>query len=92
MMCLPDILKEMKLEKCSTPMTKFIEGCLTCVWLMKVQCPPVALLWQKPGTPCDKNRFTFYTQRGTNVVQTVWPAVLLHENGPLMSKGVVQGK
>lgn len=70
----------------------FVRESLKYVWLMKVQDPPMVFLWADTQVPIDKSRFTFYTQRGETVVQTVWPAVLLHEAGPLMSKGIVQAE
>lgn len=37
----------------------------------------------------DKEKYRPYTVEGTKVVGTVWPAVLRHEGGPVMSRGVV---
>lgn len=62
------------------------------IWLMKIQEPPMKLLWQNTGDLHDKNNFTFYKKTGHTVLCTVWPAVLLHADGPLMSKGIVQAK
>ena len=59
---------------------------------MKVQDPPMKLVWQNAGDLHDKNTFTFYKKSGQTVLNTVWPAVMLHSQGPLMSKGIVQVK
>ncbi|KAH3834964.1 hypothetical protein DPMN_108297 [Dreissena polymorpha] len=62
------------------------------VWVMKVQQPPVELLWAEPGSRFTKETFTSYTKMGDIVDQCIWPAVLLHKGGPVMALGVVQGK
>jgi hypothetical protein len=41
--------------------------------------------------PFDKDLFKEYTRRGKFQDYIVWPAMRLHENGPLLSKGVAQG-
>ncbi|XP_053400850.1 uncharacterized protein LOC123557240 [Mercenaria mercenaria] len=68
----------------------FVAKCLEIVWLMKIQHPPMKFLWLYEGEKCDKDRFSFFTKRGEKVKQTVWPAVLLHSEGPLVAKGVIQ--
>lgn len=87
-----EILKKHRLTKSVQGFNKFVEQAMRLVWLMKIQDPPMKLLWQNSGEPYDKNNFTFYTKTGDAVLYTVWPAVLLHEDGPLMSKGIVQGR
>jgi hypothetical protein len=44
------------------------------------------------GQPIDHNLFSFYTKKGSVVEFVIWPALILHKNGPILSKGVVQGK
>lgn len=66
-----------------------IEG-VKLVWMMKMQDPPMQFVWGQPGDTIDKNRFTYYTKSGDIVRFSVWPAVALHKDGPLMSKGIVQ--
>ncbi|XP_053399563.1 uncharacterized protein LOC123557238 isoform X2 [Mercenaria mercenaria] len=70
----------------------FLDRTLELVWMMKIQDPPMEFTWSKEGDKFDKNMYTPYTIRGNTVAQCVWPAVVLHRDGPLMSKGVVQGK
>jgi hypothetical protein len=40
----------------------------------------------------DHNLFSVYTKRGSVVEFVIWPALILNKNGPILSKGVVQGK
>lgn len=77
-------------EVVSPKLNAFIAQAVKLVWMMKMQTPPMQLIWAETNAPVDKNKFTFYTKRGDITKQCVWPAVLLHENGPLTSKGVVQ--
>ncbi|XP_060556663.1 golgin subfamily A member 5-like [Ruditapes philippinarum] len=69
----------------------FLEKAFELIWVMKMQDPPMEFVWSKPGDNFDKNMYTHYTRRGSKVSQCIWPAVVLHKAGPLMSKGVVQG-
>ncbi|XP_060583074.1 uncharacterized protein LOC132739389 isoform X2 [Ruditapes philippinarum] len=46
---------------------------------------------QKKKTDFDKNLFKEYTFRGNYFDFIVWPALLLHKDGPLLSKGIAQG-
>lgn len=75
----------------SKSLKDFVGKALELVWVMKIQDPPMELTWCNRGDTFNKNMFTYYTNRGNTVRQSVWPAVLLHKDGPLMSKGVVQG-
>jgi hypothetical protein len=38
----------------------------------------------------DRSMFRLFTRNGERLDYMVWPALLLHENGPLVQKGVVQ--
>ncbi|WAQ97963.1 hypothetical protein MAR_022336 [Mya arenaria] len=86
------IKRKTNLKKLPDGINTFIESSLKSIWLMKVQDPPVVLKWVDPGTKVQTDKFSFYTKKGKTVAQCVWPAVLLHEDGPLMSKGIVQGR
>ncbi|XP_060065899.1 uncharacterized protein LOC132546205 [Ylistrum balloti] len=69
---------------------KFTEGCIRVSWDMAVQDPPVYMYWNlKKGDP-PSERFKSYTQNGSKVKYVVWPCLLLHEGGPLLSKGICQ--
>jgi hypothetical protein len=39
----------------------------------------------------DKNLYKEYTNSGPYIKYIVWPAMLLHENGPVVCKGIAQG-
>lgn len=59
---------------------------------MNVQTPPMVLdVDLLPGQPVPANKYNLYTQAGDLVEYVVWPACLLHEDGPLLAKGSVQG-
>ena len=58
-------------------------------YLMCIQEPPMHLEWVRFGDILDSDKFKPYTDAGTKIVGTIWPAVLLHENGSVMSRGVV---
>jgi hypothetical protein len=60
---------------------------------MVVKEPPMVLVHdQMEGQPIDHNLFSLYTKRGSVVEFVIWPALILNKNGPILSKGVVQGK
>ena len=46
------------------------------------------LEWVRFGDSLDPEKFKPYTESGTKIVGTIWPAVLLHEDGPVMSRGI----
>jgi hypothetical protein len=69
----------------------FLEKAFELIWVMKMQDPPMEFVWSKPGDNFDNNMYTYYSKRGSKVSQSIWPAVVLHKAGPLMSKGVAQG-
>ena len=67
---------------------KFEEKCVKLCWLMVCQDPPVAL-------ECSKNNmdlYRAYTKSGNTIDYIVWPSLLLHDDGPLLYKGVAQLK
>jgi hypothetical protein len=40
----------------------------------------------------DTDSFRHYTKSGSTVDYVVWPVLFLHEGGPIICKGVAQGK
>lgn len=65
--------------------------CLELCWLMNMHNPPVALgLPTAKDSPFDGNAYKEYTRTGTTVDFVVWLPLLLHKNGPLLQKGVLQ--
>ena len=70
---------------------KFFEKCFTLCWKMIVQNPRMILVEGPPrGNTYDRTVFREFTSSGSKVVFTVWPALYLHEGGPLLVKGVVK--
>lgn len=69
----------------------FIKKTLSLCWLMTIQDPPVILNAELSGK-FNTDLFRHYTKSGSNVDYVVWPVVFLHEGGPIICKGVAQGK
>lgn len=69
----------------------FTVKCLELCWLMNMHNPPVALgLPPTKDSPFDGTFYKEYTRTGTTVDFVVWLPLLLHKNGPLLQKGVLQ--
>ena len=69
----------------------FAKKCVELCWLMAVQDPPLVF----GPFPHQRDKFNAdlyreYTRSGTMVDFTVWPVLHLYENGPVLSKGVVE--
>jgi hypothetical protein len=71
--------------------TNFIKKAVSLCWLMAIQDPPVVLTTKLTGK-FDTDRFRHYTKSGSTVDYVVWPVLFLHEGGPIICKGVAQGK
>ncbi|XP_063438679.1 uncharacterized protein LOC134719619 [Mytilus trossulus] len=73
--------------------TSFIEKSIECCWLMCVTEPPMFLKfeWNK-SEQIDLDQLDIEGGDGRNVDSMRWPPLYLHENGPLMNKGVVNAK
>jgi len=73
-------------------MTAFSTKCLDLCWYMNLHSPPLVLdFYVKAGGKFDKDSFRYYTKSGKKVVFLVWPAMRLHEGGPILAKGVAHG-
>ena len=84
----PEIGSEV-VDACKTYITRCVELC----WLMRIQDPPVVLSWNIP----DDKKFTtdtykHYLSTGQEMAFVVWPCMYLHEGGPLVAKGVAEGR
>lgn len=74
-----------------TTIPLFTVKCLELCWLMNMHNPPVALgLPPTKDSPFDGTFYKEYTRTGTTVDFVVWLPLLLHKNGPLLQKGVLQ--
>ncbi|KAH3834974.1 uncharacterized protein LOC127879375 [Dreissena polymorpha] len=82
----------LKNETIRESLDTFAKQAVQIIWMMKVQQPPMELLWADPESKYDKQLFSFYVRQGEIVAQCIWPAVLLHKKGPVMARGIVQGK
>ncbi|XP_052719812.1 uncharacterized protein LOC128191667 [Crassostrea angulata] len=67
----------------------YVRKCVELCWYMCIQDPPVVIVSPKQGQLVDKALFSFHGRFGKIVALCVWPALLLHENGPVMCKGYV---
>ena len=71
--------------------TAYINKCVQICYYSELQDPPMFLNFE-PGEDFNSMCFKHYTKSGTKVDYLVWPAFHLHEDGPLLTKGVVQPK
>ncbi|XP_060576232.1 uncharacterized protein LOC132733589 [Ruditapes philippinarum] len=63
----------------------------TC-WLMCLHEPPLTFKYCEDNNIFNEVYFNPYTRSGDTVEFLVWPAILLHDGGPLLLKGVAQAK
>ncbi|XP_053399057.1 trichohyalin-like [Mercenaria mercenaria] len=71
---------------------EYLEACFNVCWMMAIQDPPVVFgpdVYR--GDTFDTDVYKAYTKNGNTVAYVVWPALLLHANGPVLCKGVAQG-
>ncbi|XP_033743214.1 trichohyalin-like isoform X7 [Pecten maximus] len=71
--------------------TAYMKKCVLVCWFMTVQDPKVVIKTEAPEI-FDEDRYRPYTKKGKRLDYLVWPVLHLHEGGPLISKGVAQGK
>ena len=67
----------------------YVRKCVELCWYMCMQDPPMVIISPRQGQLVDKALFSFHGRRGKIVEVCVWPALLLHDNGPLVCKGYV---
>ena len=71
----------------------FVTKATALCWLMCIQDPPMVLCFTgQKGKKFDAKLFRHYTETGKYTDFVVWPALLLHEGGSLLSRGVAQGR
>ncbi|XP_053398956.1 myosin heavy chain, striated muscle-like isoform X2 [Mercenaria mercenaria] len=72
----------------------YIKKCMNICWSMCRHEPPVYVEFIDVGDniPFDTNKYKPYTKSGKLLDYIVWPAVYLHKDGPMLAKGVAQGK
>jgi hypothetical protein len=58
---------------------------------MCIQDPPLVVEYDNlEGKPVNRSKFNLYDRNGTITEFVVWPALLLHKNGPILAKGIVE--
>ncbi|XP_052794205.1 uncharacterized protein LOC128227578 isoform X1 [Mya arenaria] len=77
-------------KECLSSLKPFINKCLFIGWMMVVQTPPMDFKSARKGDHFDKNIFNYYTKSGKFIDVVVWPALLLHKDGPVVGKGIAQ--
>ncbi|XP_076117907.1 uncharacterized protein LOC143085445 isoform X2 [Mytilus galloprovincialis] len=81
--------KEMNKEhKKDETLKPYVDACLELFWYSAITDPPLYYSF----TADNLDNFRGYTKNGDEVDFIVWPAMYLHENGPLLYQGVVQYK
>ncbi|KAL3879227.1 hypothetical protein ACJMK2_031533 [Sinanodonta woodiana] len=75
---------------------KYLTCCTELCWKMGVQEKPMHLdvnAEKQVGQEkrFDTDKFRAYTKTGKYVAYVVWPALLLHEGGAMLAKGIAQG-
>ncbi|CAG2217087.1 CCT8 [Mytilus edulis] len=69
----------------------FIMKCSELCWHVLSSNPPMVIDYENfEEQPMDPNKFNKYNRSGTTVEYVVWPALILHKDGPVLAKGTVQ--
>lgn len=59
---------------------------------IQIQDPPLVFGPNvRTGDPFNTDLYKAYTRSGKRIEYVAWPALLLHENGPVLCKGIAQG-
>lgn len=82
--------EEKKYFRESAYLKYFLKECIHICWLMVGKDPPMYLKISDKGSIFNKEFYREFTEKGKNVNFTVWPAIFLYENGPLLKKGILQ--
>ncbi|XP_021360238.1 uncharacterized protein LOC110454831 isoform X2 [Mizuhopecten yessoensis] len=78
-------------QSTSQEISIYMDKCLDVSWLACIQDPPLEIVSDfPPYSRVDLNIVRKYTKSGEFVEYVIWPALLLSNNGGLLSKGVVQ--
>ena len=79
-------------SSCVKELKPYIKKSIYVSWMMCIHTPPMAIHTSYPGDAFDTRLYKQYTLNGPYVDYIVWPALLLYEHGPVICKGVAQGK
>lgn len=70
----------------------FVKECVETCWLMAIQDPPIVICpIPRNGDVLNTEMYKPYMRSGRLIQFVVWPALLLHDSGPVLAKGVAQG-
>ncbi|XP_052277632.1 uncharacterized protein LOC127876414 isoform X2 [Dreissena polymorpha] len=88
------VVAGMNLRACENSIFTYVKACASICWQMRIHQPPVCIDFVEVDdqTPFNTASYKHYTKSGPRIEYVVWPALYLHEGGPLLSKGVAQGK
>lgn len=76
-------------DACKNYITRCVELC----WLMRIQDPPVVLNWSiAKDRVFDTDTYKYYLSTGKELDYVVWPSMYLYDGGPLIMKGVAEGR
>ncbi|XP_076071192.1 uncharacterized protein LOC143042660 isoform X2 [Mytilus galloprovincialis] len=79
--------KLLKGDEISKELVSYVEQCVDLIWYMCIQQPPMEIRWAVKGDKFNKEQFRFSGRKGKKYRMTVWPAVFLHKEGPLVAPG-----
>ncbi|XP_053398954.1 putative leucine-rich repeat-containing protein DDB_G0290503 [Mercenaria mercenaria] len=88
------ILEEQNIDTGMESVKAFIQKCMNICWSMYRHVPPIHVDFPDvtENILFDTNIYKPYTKSGKYVHYIVWPALYLHEGGPLLCRGVAQGR
>ena len=82
-------------ERLSTKLIKYASKCCELCWFMVISDPPLVFSEERDGNDFVSDIFRPYTRSQKDmekpvIEMVVWPALYLHFEGALLSKGVAQ--
>ena len=85
-----DRLKRVFQHKTDDPkLIEYVDKCVELTWYMRIQDPPMHLHFLHEKDDISKAQFAFHGRKGKKVLICVWPALLLFQDGHLVTKGHV---
>lgn len=88
----PSDTRDEMVQKLATESKEFARECVAVCWQMLHQEPPVVFDLDDQNQTFDEHRYKIYSKSGSKIDYAVWPALLLHDGGSVLAKGVVQCK
>ncbi|XP_061174104.1 uncharacterized protein LOC133183133 [Saccostrea echinata] len=72
--------------------TMYAGACAIFCWFKCFEDPPLYMDVSIPNGKFDTEKYRAYKNTGTEYRYLVWPCLYLHKDGPMLVKGVAQGK